>query len=1642
MSQENIAAFDIPSTIAYCRNFPAPPAKAIPRDHFIEEIRRTLDGKADIVLIVGDSISGKSELNAEYFRRHTDNCIGIFLGSDNFSRSKEYIQLTVAEQITWIVEGKSLNVDTISDDEYQRKIYKLQKHAKQSQISWLIDGISDAIANPLSEKLDILDLLPLSTREFKFIITSESDISKELQKSKRSIKCMDIMLVSPDEARSFLCDLIDDEAEIQDMRMFCQSSVGRLQKVRTLLIEGHSLGDMLWTKNESLHALLEFEWSTIAMTDPLKKIIATVVFSDRQLSAHDISVHAQIPLDETYNLINKSKFLNLVSRQGNEIVTIDSQTQRIFAAKKLEGMEHGVRDRTIALLLSTANTAQKTRYLPGQLAKAGRDAELINNLNAQHFIHLLETEQTLRSLRLHAEYGRISASKIGDLSLEIAYSLLTSTVTGLTFSVGTEEQLQALTRLGRHEEALEIAAIAPTTEERFHLLAKALSGFGDKGLPISDELKLQITDLYEQIDPKSLGDLGIEIACNLLSVDFKLANALINRVIVASREDATILADKKSDKKPSTDSIFAAKDGSAASKRSGEIPDHKLERFWRESSRRVERLKADVLISRASVENPSFGLMLCKHWLATNAESIEAGKVVDAALDFFLANSETAPQIKDLRILADVLPSINDRSEQLRLCSRLQTQYRVLGHHGTTVESVRMRMLLLRSQYLDAMQDTELELMNVFFEIQSIADISTQATCWAWMLDNLSRFPNKALLEKQTDLSSLVADELQKTIDKLLQSSADHFKAARDAVQAIAQTNPEKAFNLISKLNTVAARDLGYEELARALLPTHETTAELIVRAIDSIQKGSRRNYLCAELLLRLRHEKYALDAKRINTSLLGIWTKVSTSVYKFQAAIIAVAFHFEAGRHEEAMQLNNTAKDIWASTSTEYLKVELGHLAASELADANRDVASEWISLTHQHTKQRPISSAAVGQAIFFSLKLATRLFPVITSPGTSILQCNEFRRFDHLTKRIPSLEFQLRLWCDLSIRLHFSSNTGASKEIAESRISEILDGDFQFNELMQALFVTEAAPALYLAHQSSAIHRIDRLNSTLLRDEARRNIALVLFQKTPLREPFNSIRDAEYSLDANTTSDIASIVKLCKTDSIIFDIVDDLCRSMTSDKNKSKIQRNAVLDHINSLEEFVEKALPDPNNIKHEGFKIVSLAVLRSARLKIQSEALPTSTQKWNRLYMMARSITNVADRSVVTAIVGANARVAEGSPVCNWIADIRMDLESIPSNFDKLDRFEWIARIVEPKDKAAARAFLADGMTISSYLPASTDVMKQQRSILDFAHMLDPKMATTLLDKFDTDEARKGTLRKRLETNEKSKAIASRSDPLDIDDIDNEQLAAVCYDNLGRLIAGRINARQIPEFKELIARARLIPIDESSPIWDFLFENAVRKRNLSNREPDSFCRKLFDATCMAAEITQGLVGKLIDNSASSSTSNMIRPGDRDLFLSKITNWAAQNDGSIIYLSDPYFSPGDIELLRILSQVAPRSKFRILTSKEQIRKKKISSPEDSFLDAWQEKFDFEPPTVDFAIVGYGPEGKHPIHDRWVVAPRSGLRIGSSVNSIGFSRVSDVSEMSAVDAIEKGKEIEQYFDSPPKSHAGERLSVSLFRWT
>lgn len=63
-------------------------------------------------------------------------------------------------------------------------------------------------------------------------------------------------------------------------------------------------------------------------------------------------------------------------------------------------------------------------------------------------------------------------------------------------------------------------------------------------------------------------------------------------------------------------------------------------------------------------------------------------------------------------------------------------------------------------------------------------------------------------------------------------------------------------------------------------------------------------------------------------------------------------------------------------------------------------------------------------------------------------------------------------------------------------------------------------------------------------------------------------------------------------------------------------------------------------------------------------------------------------------------------------------------------------------------------------------------------------------------------------------------------------------------------------------------------------------------------------------------------------------------------------------------------------------------------------------------------PPDTEIVLFGVAPNGESAIHDRWILSGEKGLRLGTSINSLGM-KLSEISILNSEEAIVRLQEVE-----------------------
>jgi hypothetical protein len=176
-------------------------------------------------------------------------------------------------------------------------------------------------------------------------------------------------------------------------------------------------------------------------------------------------------------------------------------------------------------------------------------------------------------------------------------------------------------------------------------------------------------------------------------------------------------------------------------------------------------------------------------------------------------------------------------------------------------------------------------------------------------------------------------------------------------------------------------------------------------------------------------------------------------------------------------------------------------------------------------------------------------------------------------------------------------------------------------------------------------------------------------------------------------------------------------------------------------------------------------------------------------------------------------------------------------------------------------------------------------------------------------------------------------------------------------------------------------------------------------------------------------------------SETHFIVKPGLRTEAITFIKSWIQREAIEYIKICDPYFKSGDLELVKEIYMLKPDLKISILA---QFENSENENAAELYKKRWSEICDQEPPEITVLIVGHRNRNKSqiisPNHDRWYITYESGLRVGTSFNSLGITKNAEISIMSTSEARDiEINIIDKYLNRSEKFHNGERLSYMQF---
>jgi hypothetical protein len=1631
-----------------CLSFPKLSPNIINRDHILNAIDMYLDGETELLIIEGVDGIGKTTIIAQYAIRYPNNTFSLFIKSTSrWAYDPDVLLRDLANQITWVLYKKELAPDEEVDRSYLRNCFlALQRRAQSRRTSFIfvIDGIQDIPEVNSDIQEQILDLMPFGFSGFKFIISGDANRFSEKAFSKINHRTLPMIAFTLDETRLFLSDLNVNEY-IYEIYKTCKGIPEHLTSIKRIVEGGTDIQTLINDMPEKLPDLFEIEWKKVdEKNEKLLQSIGILAYDRKKHTLQNLSRILQVQTDFLETQFSNINFI--VINEVSKEVDFVSEVFRKFVAKRLQYLRKIIIDILINDLLTIPNTQDALLLLPGYFSDAERYDDLLNYLSPENFMGIIECSRSMNPLRQQTTLGIDISKRVGRDNDLWRFSAEKSIILGVDQEKALISELEALIALGDYDRALVLAQSAILKEDLLHSLAILAKKKLDKDNLIDHELIEQIRSLYNQIDPSNLGHRGLEIAADLIYTVPDLAIELVEKSSSSSSDEEAV--DWAVAKLSVAAAIVGSQNGNDVYEKIRQrINNPKVNNLTAAASLLLGNYDAERVISDSEkFENPLDGLFMLRLWTTQKREREDAAKVVDYAIKLSIKTTEYTPNARHFRQLASPLPYIKEKRLARELISQFDGIKGTLIKFGPSEDFVRLQLTLAQTERkidLDAANNRILE--TYLFFINDLEDLSIKASCIARVYTALEVIDPDKELEKQDQFHTLVLNNLNLAIDKLLATTGEHYEVAKPTINALAKKKPDLAIEIAKKLNLQIRRDRAIYDIIISHInqPISGIDFEFLINTITTLNNQELLDDAFLNIFARINMLSIK-DIESISKAVLpfiSLIDHIESSPIKCNTLGLAYSFISRTNSENYTQLRENIKQKIklsWDAIDTGWTKIDFGFRTVETLTPISIEEGRIFYEETDKLKQTIDLNDNTIAEIYINCLQLTIRNFIGLLNKN------NEMQDdLDHLQfaiDLIPSNAERIKLWGDIASGYLIYNRIDDSRKIVNKFIRPNLSLIYETDKILWSNIIIRTAPVLFYGHHFSAYEEIKKLKAPQ-KDLALSTICWFIFRKVLITDPYDYHSGRGFNVSNDEVLDILEIISYIDTDSVIYEQIEYLADSITSPRGRDRFTNEQKIEIVRQLKILTEK-LPDKKNISHEGYKITALAQIYRIS--------PPTPQEWINLVEATKNISNYSDQAFVLGLIShaMPKKMAEKKKAI--LEDAHELLENIPALLDKIDRYETIARYSLDIDQSIAKKYINQGIrfAITRDDPKSFSV---QRRLIDLAYSaIGPDFASEIASLADDDPARekaKTNLLERLNIQKIKHEILDQKENIN-DKKKEENYPKVAWMLLSSLNADRISTLHMESLRSYIEIASKLPMQESYPIFAWVIQNLVKRFNNTD-QANSIIRNMFNALMTATELS-GRISRCSSDRIKRTVSqvirtdkenvNIIRAGERDKAILILREWFENEVRDYLKINDPYFCISDLEVLLLLMEVNPSCKVYISTSKKQQIDEKITIPwDETYRSYWKLNLsDQNPPDCDIVIVG-GKNNEHPTHDRWWVTKGSGFRIGTSYRSLGIGKDSEISKLSAIEAGEIEIEIDRFLINRIRDHYGERLIYTTF---
>jgi hypothetical protein len=1602
----------------------------VKRDSMLNTIDLYFDNGDKVILVCGVEGMGKTVLLSQFLERHRENCIAIFIDVINKqSYSEDNIIRDLYRQVSFAINGvEPKDTENADIKALTKQMYlldtSLRKEKKKMFI--LIDGLCEIPKDDHYIVIDILDLMPFTAKNISFIFASSNNVI-EKHLSKQSSHSIEMLLFSEPETMEVLPGV--DISIIRNILAVFRGVPESLYVIKRLIDGGMPAEEILqnYSANGANTDLFKAEWErSIEEVSKYKDFLGLLSFSIRPLKISQIACILKVSNQEVLRVISEIGFIE----ESSESAKFLSNGLKLYAKEQLEDIEASSLKSIVSNFSNSPKDKDTLSEINSYYDRLGNYPEIIDQLSNNNIALLFRETKSINEAVKQIKLGGNAAKKVSSETDLLRFSHARSIMSVLgTSNILGSELLCYLTEED-YESALGLVSSSKVLEERFHLLATISSFQKKKKDAVDEDVERRITEDFSRIDPENLGvEKTTELAAELFPAFPEMSLSLINQMDSLEQgggnkaEYAFFRLSVEALKKgqDSVDTLLSSLDT---------VEDKKKEALSMLGLFKKGTPAEKIISKLGNFKEPGDAIFILKNWISTFPEDEGAPKLVNELLSLIVS---TTNYHANASLYADILTSIQfmPKDKGLELLEKITPKFDYLKKTGPTLDFVRLQAnVAIFEKNNGIYTDREQELVKYILE--EIDDASIKLSALSLM--SVLAFKNENFV--------LVCDfdkEKEKAFTSLVNSTADHVMMIKDALIREVEFSLSNSLKWASRLNTRPRRDYAYALVAKKSCQIK--CVESIDKVCSIIRKIKNKDYkneaivalfeYCLKLetisksdlkrLIKLRNKvRNNFLLCNINTSLLLLISKVNLNCSEQEANII------------EATEIS------WAGIDGDWYKIDAAYKIHNRLIESNKDVANNYKEKAISLRLNNAENSREIADSQVFSVDLAIRSFYFLCLH--SVNTEHDFNQLINIVCSISGAVPRIKQFSRLASVLHLTGKIDLFENILENHLTPNLDtlGEEYCREVSVGLYW--AAPMIFIYSRDMFERKLLVVSDDVsIFDDILNQVQGYMLNKCILGDPFDPVQNHKYKITSKEIEDHLYLVRNMKEDSRIYFGLNKIIKIIVRG-NKSNTYSIPQLTLIDSeVGKIIESKFDSDEYIKHIGYKLCCKILLLSLNGN-------KSEQDWKRLVDEVDSISIDSDKVYVLGEI-IEYLPANLLTLKKQLLRRAVDLtDSLPSRLERIARYESLSKIGQTFDLVFVKEFVRRAVLLST--SEDTEAYEEKRlSLIDSIYTMDRDFAIGLSALVDDDPARKKIIENNIS---KKNSEKKERDDFDVSSNDIKKNAlSEKYPKLMWSLLGKLNAsNHLPD-----KRADYLNFLDSISSYDFvnvypMLSYYIHSQGVfasNKKQASSKMRPIFEVLSNGALLFSELCElnqKTSESIGSNGEQIVFGTTEGEKATEFVNEWVSILDAEAneLIIIDPYFTHEDLEFIGDVTNKDPNFRIRILTSYSNL---KLIAPtaEPSASDVmrafWRANVSSDAmPYIDVVFCGIPSlNNEMPIHDRWWISGKTGLRLGGSINGIEGKRITSISKMKNEEVIPVSSRIDGYLYRTQRLYQDERIN-------